>query len=218
MPARSRDTVQLPEQHPHIGNHTLIDRAGQAPELTKVHNAGEIAEPFTSTVKEPPVIHSGSCNGASHDVESVTSTGRERGALTQLKEYLSPTNITSASPILYKPHTIRSLYLSAKHRTQLHELGAEGMSSLISLFGTLSISASGHPYRSIFMHPLAIPIMGQTTSRSYWPFIVQLARDKEAIFQRLDVSDHYWLMRAKLAELEGINAEELGQGTYAYLY
>ncbi|PSR79014.1 hypothetical protein PHLCEN_2v7201 [Hermanssonia centrifuga] len=47
--------------------------------------------------------------------------------------------------------------------------------------------------------------------RSYWAFIAQVGRDKHRMFKQLNPSDHYWLMRAQLAELEALGPQQ-GEG------
>ena len=87
---------------------------------------------------------------------------------------------------------IRYLYLALRKRTPLlpHEYSA-----LISLFGSLSLSKPGKPYRSVYGHPLTNQ-MEQSYGGSYWDMIGLVAKDKRD-YGLTDVvpSDRYWLMR-----------------------
>jgi hypothetical protein len=70
---------------------------------------------------------------------------------------------------------------------------------LISLFGTLSLSASDQVYTSVYAHPSAVRVQRKGTRRTYWPFIVDLGLDRYQLIGDLSDSDHFWLMQAHLA-------------------
>jgi hypothetical protein len=114
-----------------------------------------------------------------------------------LQIFFSPCNVYSSRAQLHTPNTLRSLYLSTKSRSQLVHLD---LSAIISFFGSLSILSEGQSNGSIYMHPLSLKFHGPQ-SRTYWPFILQIARDKEQLVGSLDVQDRYWVMRAHLAKL-----------------
>ncbi|KII85227.1 hypothetical protein PLICRDRAFT_336441 [Plicaturopsis crispa FD-325 SS-3] len=120
-----------------------------------------------------------------------------------LREFLSRTNMTSANPITHTPNTLRSLYMSAFSRSQSRYLDPAMLSSLISLFGALSIPPTHRPH--VYINPLTRHVEKSIPFRTYWPFVVRLGMDKTRRCLAFSTSDHYWLMRARLA---AVHAEE----------
>ncbi|KAI0671477.1 hypothetical protein C8Q78DRAFT_972714 [Trametes maxima] len=98
----------------------------------------------------------------------------------------------------YTVRTIRHRYLTWKRDKVLYHLGPREMSALIVLFGTLSTSAPGRPPNNIFARRHRID-MPETDFAAHWDLVVGIYRDKRRLRYPLLVSDHYWLMRARLA-------------------
>lgn len=125
----------------------------------------------------------------------------ERQALSILKSFLSSANdMEHALPVVGVPttNTIRSLYFSIKNHNVLRRLTPTEMSSLIQLYGSLSMSTRDKVYHSIHSHPFTDTLLSRQPSRTYWPFVVKLGLDKDRIYG-LCSSDHFWLMHAHLA-------------------
>jgi hypothetical protein len=126
-----------------------------------------------------------------------TSTPSRTSACSVLQAFQSMENVTSPTPALHTPNTVRSLYASVKSRQQLERLD---MSSLISLFGSLSLPSECYSPSVGYVHPLASPMQRRAaTSRTYWPFVLQIVKDKRRLGQYLSIKDRYWAMRAELA-------------------
>ncbi|KAH7915642.1 hypothetical protein BJ138DRAFT_997487 [Hygrophoropsis aurantiaca] len=128
----------------------------------------------------------------------------DTSSLGKLKAFLSSENLTSSSPQLHTANTIRSLYMSVKARGQIGQLDPAMLTFLISLFGTLS-STPLRPcvYTNSFMlHMEQSPLL-----RTYWPFLVTVARDKEHCGMSLSSSDQYWLMCAEIAKLRRLTQD-----------
>ena len=167
---------------------------------TRTPNAAIHRTPITDKLPTPPLERS-----ATHKTTSLPNTSR----ITTLKAFLSRDNLTSTHPTLHTANTIRSLYLSAEARSQLNDLSARELSVLISLFGSLSLSTPGLPYRSIYAHPFTQAISErhpQGFCRSYWPMVAQLVSAKVSLYRKLGPSDCYHAMRGQLAGvLEAVN-------------
>jgi hypothetical protein len=112
-----------------------------------------------------------------------------------LGRFLSHRVTKYPSPHTYDTDALSALFISVQTAGHLKKLEQVHLSSLISLFGTLSI----FPARThMYTNPLASQIRNKP-HRTYWSFIAQIAMEKESICGRLTPSDHYWLMRADLA-------------------
>lgn len=145
---------------------------------------------------------------ASTDKSGATSAEPRHVSL--LKAFLAPANLTAPAPTKHTANTIRSIYLSAKSRTTLHNLSAADFSALISLFGSLSMSTPDNLYHSLFASP-SLPNVRGIGERSYWPFVAQLGGDKRRLCLDLEPSDHYWLMCAELAEMVDVVRRDIGE-------
>ncbi|KAI0951194.1 hypothetical protein AcW1_008301 [Taiwanofungus camphoratus] len=161
----------------------------------QVEVSGETSSDVTR-VNAPTLLHEGDdFQESSHVAENDHKSSVER-----LQHFLSIHSSPSIPPIMHTARTLRSFYRSAKCRCQLHSLRSAEFSALISLFGSLSLSTSRYPYRSIHGHPY---VSHMTSSfRSHWAFVLELANDKHRLNHALSYSDRYWLMRARLAELQ----------------
>src|SRR5882762_2894733 len=111
-----------------------------------------------------------------------------------LRRYLSKENSNSSNPQTLDADTLSSLFTSVETTGHLVSLGQAHLSSLISLFGTLSTFP---PCTHIYTNPLGSNIKYRSP-QTYWPFIAQMAVVKESRGWELTPSDHYWLMRADL--------------------
>lgn len=96
------------------------------------------------------------------------------------------------------PNTIRSLYISAKARGQLSQLDSGMLSTLIDLFGSLSVDPSS---RCVYTSSVLPSVRGGPITRDYWAFVKEVVSFKEQRGMTLAHSDRYWMMRAELANL-----------------
>ena len=116
-------------------------------------------------------------------------------AVNILRRFLSHGNTKSHSPQCYDVDTLRSLFISVQTSGHLKKLDNGHLSSLISLFGTLSIlPARTHVYTNSLASHIRI-----SSHHTYWSFIAQLAMQQENFDRGLSSSDHYWIMRSDLA-------------------
>lgn len=131
-----------------------------------------------------------------------SNSSRGASAILALKALLSSDNLARPKPTVYTANTIRSIYRSVKAYGLLRDLTATELSALISLFGSLSLSSPGVPYRSIYAHSLAahLPDKGKS-GRSYWTLIAELVLEKKRLHRRLSRSDHFYAMHAQLGGL-----------------
>ena len=128
-----------------------------------------------------------------------------------LKALLSPDNAASQAPTIHTANAIHSIYRGAKTCSYLRRFTAPEFSALISLFGSLSLSTPGNPYHSVFAHPLTAKVLSTRSgesSRSYWPFVAELGRDKHQLYAKLGPADHYFVMHAQLAGLLALDGQE----------
>ncbi|KAI0058670.1 hypothetical protein BV25DRAFT_1919176 [Artomyces pyxidatus] len=117
-----------------------------------------------------------------------------------LRVFLSASNLSSPTPLRRPARSLRSLYLRASSQGAVSELTSERLSALIALFGTLSgtryeLEHGAHGYHSAFAAQMNIK-----SWKTWWPFVVQLVRDKAYMGKSLGESDCYWLVRARLGE------------------
>ncbi|KDQ19334.1 hypothetical protein BOTBODRAFT_436081 [Botryobasidium botryosum FD-172 SS1] len=114
-----------------------------------------------------------------------------------------PTSSTSLPPTPLS--CLMCLYVTLKesYPAQLQFLSNAELSSLISLFGSASLTDSKafsciHANSPAALHPFA-STLPRTVYSSHWDMVTEIGRDKEVMFGRkLNHSDHYWLMRAAI--------------------
>ncbi|KAM6504346.1 hypothetical protein JOM56_001289 [Amanita muscaria] len=94
--------------------------------------------------------------------------------------------------------TFKSLYLSVKDCTMIRCLRPKQMTFMISMFGSLSIRPS--PQSCIYVLKV-VPCVTNPIENTYWPFVLEIARDKEKLGYPLNGTDRFWIMRAELAGL-----------------
>ncbi|KAF7424388.1 hypothetical protein PC9H_009695 [Pleurotus ostreatus] len=176
---------------------------------------------------EPPRLERLASNGrtvltdaVSNREEATTSPTTDRDdlssdtrALDALLGFLS-NSTTAQQPGARHPtlNTLRSLYVSVKHRNQLQQLSASQLGDLAALFGSLSISIPRHSHCT-YIHPLvAYYTTDHTTdtrTRTYWPFVQQILQDKMRLEHTLANRDRFWIMRASLANLKSGRGESM---------
>lgn len=141
---------------------------------------------------------------------SVSSdTPSEHGdPLVKLQHILTP----STPPITpVSTRTLKKLYTLAKSRAQLSRLTSKQFTQLLSLMGTLSLPAPRAP--CIYFSKLVSHI-DESSSRTHWPFVLEVVRDKEELGWKLDGTDQYWMMRAQLAKVVVAEGEILRSGAF----
>lgn len=119
-------------------------------------------------------------------------------AISALQEILTSPVILPDPSRRPTPNTIRSLYISAKTRGQLSQLNSGILTTLIGLFGSLSVDPSTKP---VYASSLLPRVRGSPVLRDYWPFVKEVVSFKEQRGMLLAHSDRYWMMRAELASL-----------------
>ncbi|KAI5116769.1 hypothetical protein M0805_007850 [Coniferiporia weirii] len=155
----------------------------------------------------------------SHINNSQAKHGGGLSAVDVLTRLLSDENTQSVSPELQTPRDFKSLYISVKSKNRLERLSSNDMSSLIHLFGTLSIlselpevpSVADSDNHSVYaFHPLAFHLSKRSVSgaREHWSFVLTVAKDKQSLGRVLNDSDNFWLMRAALQDLKRISLQE----------
>jgi len=117
-------------------------------------------------------------------------------AITALQDFLTSTGIFPDPSERPTPNTIRSLYFSAKIRGQSSQLDSGMLSSLIGLFGSLSVDPSS---RCVYTSSLLPSVRSGPVQRDYWAFVKELVSFKVQRDMTLSHSDRYWMMRAELA-------------------
>ena len=156
--------------------------------------------------------------------------GRPQGrskAVHDLAFLVSQRNAKSPSPKLQTPRGIKSFYRAVKEKGLLNELTSDELSSLIRLFGSLSILPSWEGRQTgiqdddadaFAWHPLARTLYDHQTSgrRTHWRFVLLVAEDKMSRGLGLEESDSYWLMRAALEDVKRLSVEE-PEGMYPRL-
>ncbi|TFY61047.1 hypothetical protein EVG20_g7200, partial [Dentipellis fragilis] len=144
-------------------------------------------------------------------------------AVDTLHAFLSPSNLSSSTPLLHSARTLRALYLAACARGDMRKLSAGRLSGLISIFGTLS-ACNGPP---VHMSQIYAPVTKHMDAHFFkprWGFVMQLVRDKANAEKYLLPMDMYWFVRAQLAlaQVEGIVVDphedaELSRAREVYL-
>lgn len=122
-------------------------------------------------------------------------------SLCTLRDFLSPRNMTSSQPQKHTPNTLRSLYTSVKSRSQLRQLRHDDITTLLSLFGSLSFVGHGDNVQDCIYMNKFVSHMAEISPRTYWPFVLQIGRDKERSGYDLNTTDHFWMMRANIAAI-----------------
>lgn len=138
-------------------------------------------------------------------------------SIAALKALLSSDNAASQDPIVHTANAIHSVYRGAKTCSHLRRFTPPEFSALISLFGSLSLSTLGNPYHSVFAHPLTARVLSARSgksSRSYWPLVAEIGRDKHQLYASLGPADHYFVMHAQLAGLSALDGQEHVGGAY----
>jgi hypothetical protein len=165
----------------HIPDHLAPSHADKA---TSVNNVSQL-----EVAQSGPFVHAVS---AAHLPRTYLEPGHPVDVLFR---FLSGELTKSDNPQTYDAEALSSHFVSLRTAGLLKRLGQVHLSSLISIFGTLSIS----PARNyIYKNSLASHIKCNSR-RTYWSFIAHIAMEKESMGWGLTLSDHYWLMRADLA-------------------
>lgn len=138
-------------------------------------------------------------NAARVHRESKSSRGVE--ALSVLRGFLSEAADSSAPTRRHSGATIKRLYEVAKAASVHSRLSSAELSSLIGLFGVLSLPASESP--NVYSKDLPAYLEETSPRRLYWGYVMDVAGDKEKMGRTLSNSDRYWIMRARLAHLNG---------------
>lgn len=146
-------------------------------------------------------------------------------ALATLRSFLSSANLSSPNPTILTAGYITNLYLAL---SEPHRLGPTRLTTLISLFGTLSLYAHHGPRsfakvaqaeqegRSTVEHRLVqhdegsrrhlqpfVSRMDRSSFRPHWGFVIRLVKGKLAKAEKEGgwkghETDAYWLMKARL--------------------
>lgn len=182
---------------------TETERTGGKPPLHP--GAGQLRPSSLPCYHRLPARQAGSAASAEKLSRAITGTAAQR-----LQEFLALRELPSGFPPR-SARTLRLLYYSARTASDLSTVGPMGLSALISLLGSLSISKPGVVPQSIHMHPL-VHHMPITSFRPQWTFIVHVAQSKRALGYNLLPSDRYWLMRGELVALD----EQDGDGEDSY--
>ncbi|KAF9813500.1 hypothetical protein IEO21_05537 [Rhodonia placenta] len=189
-------------EHPGALTHLLTDRTlryggGRRPEPHGVTPA-----PSSEERSHNDVLDAGRRAGPSSNASSAD----------RLRELLFHANHTVKSDEPFGINRIRNLYLSANARGQLPSFKPGDFQALVCLVGSLSVSTSRRPYVSVYSHPL-VTRMSAHSLRPHWGLLRRILKDKSSLGYRLNVSDHYWLMRAHIAELQTADS-----GKWAHLH
>lgn len=131
-----------------------------------------------------------------------------------------PVTITSLARLLFPGGTqegfrsidsLVSLYHKAIEQSVLHHLNGGLFSELISILGTISEDHMRNPH--VFESSLLPYFISPTTASNLWSLVLQVGQDKEKLGLGLLPSDQYWMMRAYLAQAEGLDIGESRPGT-----
>ena len=96
---------------------------------------------------------------------------------------------------------IRHRYLSWKREGRLGHINSNDMTSLICLFGSLSVSSPTEHYTSLHGHR-RLGDMPESSFDSHWDMVLGICSDKRWLRHPLSISDQYWLMRARLVRFQ----------------
>ncbi|KAF9468220.1 hypothetical protein BDZ94DRAFT_1247497 [Collybia nuda] len=124
----------------------------------------------------------------------------------QLNRILTPSILLSA-PV--PAQTLKRLYILVKSQDQLHRLTSKQLTRLLSLMGSLSLPAPRAP--CIYFSKL-ISHIDKSSFQTFWPFILEIAQDKQKLGWKLDGTDRYWIMRAHLMNVTVAEGESLRSG------
>ncbi|KAH9902908.1 hypothetical protein C8Q73DRAFT_785532 [Cubamyces lactineus] len=117
-----------------------------------------------------------------------------------VRAFLHATVLDEGSPRFSARH-IRHQYLSWKREGRLKRVGSVDLTSLICLFGSLSVSSPGERYTSLHGHR-RLRDMPESSFGPHWDMVLGICSDKRWLRRPLSTSDQYWLMRARLARFE----------------
>ncbi|THH16095.1 hypothetical protein EW146_g4473 [Bondarzewia mesenterica] len=185
-------------------------RSSRQPVVSAELDVGALAGPQVDT---PPDDVRPPSDGARDREAPSSSSNRLRRpfAFDVLHAFLSPHNLTSPAPTVHTANTLRALYLSLP-LDRIAKLSSRRLTDLISLFGTLS-ACDGPRSFSPSAHTNAFVVhMDQRSFRPWWNFILHLVRDKNKAGKKLLDLDYYWLLRARLACVDGIEVDA-GEGS-----
>jgi hypothetical protein len=126
-----------------------------------------------------------------------------------LSRLLSSGNLSSPLPDQLPATSLRPLYIFLKRRSQLHRLTSKQLTELLSLMGSLSVPAPRAP--CIYLSKLTSCVT-EPSFQVHWPFIMEIARDKEQLGYALNGTDRYWIMRAQLTKVVVAEGETLRSG------
>ena len=101
-----------------------------------------------------------------------------------------------------------SCYRTIKAKGLIQQLSADEFSSLIRLFGSLSIrdnspfdSSDNNVAPDFMLHPIVSRLdSNHANDRPHWAFILSLAKEKISQGHVLNNSDNFWMMRAAFAD------------------
>ncbi|KAI0346621.1 hypothetical protein BDW22DRAFT_1352777 [Trametopsis cervina] len=194
-------TTVLSEEQGRAGNNVFVQS-----EATNAHTVVTQSSIDDSTGARDTIPHASAdadLDASSPDHPAEVTPLSTHDSLAQLQQLLSATTTDDslASNNIPTTNDIRSLYYSVKSHSQLHQLDSAQMSSLISLFGSLSLSTSGQPYSSIYAHPHTARFLEKASGTTYWQLVCQFGVDKGFLHQIPTDSDHFWLMQAQLASV-----------------
>ncbi|KAI0661614.1 hypothetical protein C8Q70DRAFT_910326 [Cubamyces menziesii] len=96
---------------------------------------------------------------------------------------------------------IRHRYLYWKREGRLGHINSNDMTSLICLFGSLSVSSPTEHYTSLHGHR-RLGDMPESSFDSHWDMVLGICSDKRWLRHPLSISDQYWLMRARLVRFQ----------------
>ncbi|KAI0326612.1 hypothetical protein GY45DRAFT_1328662 [Cubamyces sp. BRFM 1775] len=121
-------------------------------------------------------------------------------SLEKVQAFLHAAALDEGSP-RFSARRIRDRYLCWKREGRLNHIGSSDMTSLISLFGSLSVSSYGEHYTSLHGHR-RLKDMPESSFGPHWDMVLGICSDKRWLRRPLSTSDQYWLMRARLARFQ----------------
>jgi hypothetical protein len=168
----------------------------------RANNTGKCkSPPVDLPVQDPglPAFYDASCetvNASSNEISRDPS--QKSNSIEILSNFLLSQNMVSPTPQKLTTNTLRSLYKSVKTRSQLPRLSSDQMTALLSLFGSLSLA---HPRPPCIYFSKFVSHIEDSSFRTFWPFVLEIARDKVKLGKPLSGIDRYWIMRAQLANV-----------------
>ncbi|KAA1467598.1 hypothetical protein DENSPDRAFT_793010 [Dentipellis sp. KUC8613] len=184
----------------------LVSRALRLSSSTASCNAYDASEDRIRIREADPVGVTPERTQHAHVQQSAKAAPASKAyAVDTLHAFLSPSNLSSSTPLLHSARTLRALYLAARARGEVRKLSAGRLSNLISIFGTLS-ACDGTPADMNQVHAPVTKYMDAHSFKPRWGFAMQLVRDKANAEKHLLPMDMYWFVRAQLAlaQVEGI--------------